>query len=72
MILTNLRKGIETVKRILQLLLPSMPKDRDCACVSALKYAIATDRDHITEEKRRQLAAIIGKYLGGEKDVSQA
>jgi len=72
MILANLKMGIDTVRKILQLLLPSMPKDRDCACASALKYAIATDRDYITEEKRGQLAAIIGKYLGGEKDVSQA
>lgn len=70
MILTNLRKGVETVKQILKLLLPSIPKERDCACASALKHAIATDRKCITEEKRKQLGLLIGKYLGEEQDVS--
>ena len=72
MILTNLRKGIETIRKILKLLLPSIPQERDCACASALKYAIATDRECIPKEKRRQLGLLIGKYLGEEKDVSQA
>ena len=72
MILTNLRKGIDTVKRILKLLLPSIPQKRDCACVSALKYAIATDMKYIPEEKRKELGLFIGKYLAEEKDVSQA
>jgi 5'-methylthioadenosine phosphorylase len=70
MILTNLRKGIETVKRTLKLLLPSIPKERDCACSSALKYAIATDKKYLPKEKRKQLELLIGKYLGEEKDVS--
>jgi len=71
MILTNLRKGIETVKRTLRLLLPSIPQKRACACASALRYAIATDMKYIPEEKRKELALFIGKYLGEEKDVSQ-
>ncbi len=71
MILTNLRKGIEIVKRTLRLLLPSIPKERDCACASALRYAIATDRKYIPKEKRRDLALLTNKYLGEEKDVSQ-
>ena len=72
MILTNLRKGIETVRRTLRLLLPSIPKERDCACASALKYAIATDMKYMPKEKKGELALLIGKYLGEEKDVSQA
>jgi 5'-methylthioadenosine phosphorylase len=72
MILTNLRKGIDTVKRILKLLLPSIPQKRDCACVSALKYAIATEAKYIPEKKRKELRPLIGKYLGRGEDVSQA
>jgi len=72
MILTNLRKGIETVKRTLRLLLPSIPKERDCACASALKYAIATETKYIPDEKRKELGLLIGKYLAEEKDASQA
>jgi 5'-methylthioadenosine phosphorylase len=71
MILTNLRKGIETAKRTLKLLLPSISKERDCACAGALKYAIATDMKYIPKEKKRELALLINKYLGEEKDVSQ-
>jgi len=72
MILTNLRKGIDTVRKILKLLLPSVPQKRDCACASALKYAIATEAKYIPKEKRKELGLLIGKYLDREKDVGQA
>jgi 5'-methylthioadenosine phosphorylase len=72
MILANLRKGIDTVKRILELLLPSIPQERDCACASALKYAIATDAKCIGKEKRKELGLLIGKYLDRGKDVGEA
>jgi 5'-methylthioadenosine phosphorylase len=71
MILTNLRKGVDTIKRILKLLLPSIPEKRDCDCASALKYAIVTGTKYIPKEKRKELELLIGKYLGGEEDVSQ-
>jgi 5'-methylthioadenosine phosphorylase len=72
MILTNLLKAIDTVKRILKLLLPSIPQRRDCACASALECAIATETKYIPKEKQEELELLIGKYLGGEEDVSQA
>jgi 5'-methylthioadenosine phosphorylase len=72
MILTNLRKGIDTVKRILRLLLPSIPEKRDCACADALKYAIVTDTKYIPEKKGKELDLLIGKYLGGRQDAGQA
>jgi len=72
MILTNLRKGIDTAKRILQLLLPSIPQTRNCACANALKYSIATGVKYIPKEKRKELELLIGKYLGGGEDVNEA
>jgi 5'-methylthioadenosine phosphorylase len=72
MILTNLRKGIDTVKKILKLLLASIPQKRDCACASALKYTIATEARYIPKEKKKELGLLIDKYLDGGKDVSQA
>ena len=71
MILTNLRRGIDTVKRALKLLLPSIPEGRDCACASALKHAIVTDTKYVPEKKTKELELLIGKYLGGRQDVSQ-
>jgi 5'-methylthioadenosine phosphorylase len=72
MILTNLQKALDTVKRILKLLLPSIPQARDCACASALKYAVATETKYIPENKKKELGLLIGKYLGREEDASQA
>jgi 5'-methylthioadenosine phosphorylase len=72
MILANLRKGIDTVKKILTLLLPSIPPNRDCACASALEYAVATDTKYISEKRKKELGLLIGKYLDRGEDVSQA
>jgi 5'-methylthioadenosine phosphorylase len=71
MILTNLRKGVDTVKRVLKLLLPSIPERRDCACASALKHALVTDTKYVPENKRKELELLIGKYLGGRQDAKQ-
>jgi 5'-methylthioadenosine phosphorylase len=71
MILTNLRKGVDAVKGILESLLPFVPEKRDCACASALKYAIVTGRKYISKEKRKELGLLIDKYLTKEEDVSQ-
>jgi 5'-methylthioadenosine phosphorylase len=71
MILTNLQREIDTVRRILKLLLPSIPQKRDCACPNALKCAIATETKYIPEGKRKELGLLIGKYLGEGEDVDQ-
>ncbi len=71
MILSNLRNGVDTIKEVLKLLLPSIPQKRDCACASALKYAIVTGTKYIPEGKKKELGLLIGKYLREEKDVSQ-
>jgi 5'-methylthioadenosine phosphorylase len=64
MILTNLRNGVDIVKKSLRLLLPSIPEKRDCACATALEHALVTDAKYIPEKKRRELELLIGKYLG--------
>jgi len=69
MILGTLQKGIDTVRRILKLLLPSIPQKRDCACANALKYAIATETKYIPKKKRKELELLIGKYLDDGGDV---
>ncbi len=71
MILTNLRKGVDTVKRVLKLLLPSIPERRDCACASALKHAVVTDAKYVSENKKKELELLIGKYLGRRQDAKQ-
>jgi len=63
MILTNLRKGIDTVKSILKLLLPSIPQKRNCACASALKDAIATEKKYIPDKVKEELELLLRGYL---------
>ncbi|MBE9506619.1 MAG: S-methyl-5'-thioadenosine phosphorylase, partial [Chloroflexi bacterium] len=38
--------------------------ERDCECGSTLAMALITQRDLIPEEVKRNLAPIVGKYLG--------
>ena len=71
MILTSLRTAVDTVQRILKLLLPALPQKRDCACASALEHAIATGTTYIPQRKRKELELLIGKYLGRKEDVSR-
>lgn len=71
MILTSLRTAVDTVQRILKLLLPALPQKRDCACASALEHAIATGTTYIPQRKRKELELLIGKYLDRKEDVSR-
>jgi 5'-methylthioadenosine phosphorylase len=63
MILDNLRRGTETVKRILKHTITRMPKARNCICSSALKNAIITSPELIPQQVKKDLAPIIGKYI---------
>jgi 5'-methylthioadenosine phosphorylase len=63
MILSNLQKGVDTARKILQLAIPSIPQKRNCACATALKDAIATLPEYISDKAKRDLAPLIGKYL---------
>lgn len=71
MILTNLRNGVDTIKDVLKLLLPSIPQERDCPCANALRYAIVTEAKYIPEGKKKELGLLIDRYIRKEKDVNQ-
>jgi 5'-methylthioadenosine phosphorylase len=42
---------------------PAAARSRDCACASALKFAMLTDRAAISQQARTDLAPLIGKYI---------
>jgi len=63
MVISNLRRGIETVKKILRQAITRLPEAKDCICASALKNAIITDPALIPEQVKKNLAPIIGKYI---------
>jgi 5'-methylthioadenosine phosphorylase len=43
--------------------LPADPKERNCACATAAKYAILTQPDAIPAEVRERLKLLFGKYF---------
>jgi len=38
-------------------------RTRNCACASALKFAMITDPAHVPAKRRTELAPLIGKYV---------
>ncbi|HUJ15242.1 MAG TPA: S-methyl-5'-thioadenosine phosphorylase [Thermoanaerobaculia bacterium] len=63
-ILGTLRANAEMAQRILRAAAPrAANRKRDCACASALQYAIVTDPAKIPAETKQKLAPIIGKYI---------
>ncbi|MBI5124642.1 MAG: S-methyl-5'-thioadenosine phosphorylase [Planctomycetes bacterium] len=63
MIIANLKKNVESAKKIIKVTIPELPKVRNCPCSTALKNAIITRPEAIPQERRKELELIIGKYL---------
>ncbi len=63
MIIGNLNKNAETAKRILKAVIPTIGKERTCACATASQNAIVTYKDNIPESTKKKLDVIFGKYL---------
>ena len=61
-----LRQNVRTARVILREAVRMIPPARTCACGHALRDAIITARERIPAEVKRDLAPIVGKYLGGE------
>lgn len=64
MVVANLQKNAEMAQRLLAEAVGRVPAERGCACGSALATAIITSPDAISADTKRDLAPIIGKYVG--------
>jgi 5'-methylthioadenosine phosphorylase len=42
----------------------ALPASRTCACASAAKFAVLTQKDAIPEAAKERVALLFGKYLG--------
>jgi 5'-methylthioadenosine phosphorylase len=62
-VLRILARSAQTAKRIIQVAVKQIPRERKCPCASALQYALITDRSMIPEKTKKDLAPIIGKYM---------
>ena len=62
-IVAVLHQNADNACRVVRAAVAAMPKERACACSSALQYAILTDRKLIPQAAKDKLSAIVGKYL---------
>jgi 5'-methylthioadenosine phosphorylase len=63
MIIQNLLQNVDKSKAILKLAIPRVGKIKRFGVQDALKNAIITRHDMIPEQKKKELAILIGKYV---------
>ena len=62
-IIATLNKNAENACAVVAQAVAAIPKERTCACGSALAHAIITDRKLVPETTRRKLGVLIEKYF---------
>ena len=62
-ILATLNQNASNAQNVLREAIKNMPAARSCKCGSALAHAILTDPKVIPAKTKKDLAAIIGKYV---------
>ncbi len=62
-IIAVLSENATNAARVVKAAVAAMPKERKCACASALKFAILTKAELIPPATREKLDLLIGKYI---------
>jgi 5'-methylthioadenosine phosphorylase len=62
-IVAVMHKNADNAAKVVRSAVAGMPKERTCACGSALKYAVITDRKVIPAQTKERLALLLDKYL---------
>ena len=63
-VLGYLRANAAMAQKVLRDTIPRVAaRTRDCACATALRFAMITDPAHVPAKRREELAPLIGKYL---------
>ena len=62
-IIAVLNQNAANAAKVVRAAVAAMPKERTCACASALKFAILTQPSAIPPSTREKLDLILGKYL---------
>jgi 5'-methylthioadenosine phosphorylase len=63
MVVANLQRSVEVAKNIVKAVVSRIPRQRACACATALKDAIITSPEQIPAFLKKDLALLIGKYV---------
>ena len=62
-IVAVLNQNASNACKVVRAAVAALPRERNCACASALKFAMLTDPKTIPAETRRKLDLLVGKYL---------
>ncbi|MGC2162919.1 MAG: S-methyl-5'-thioadenosine phosphorylase [Silvibacterium sp.] len=62
-IVAVLHQNAANACKVVKAAVAAMPRERNCACASALKFAMLTDPKTIPAATRRKLDLLVGKYL---------
>ncbi len=62
-IMATLQQNAENAQKVLREAIKSMPEHRECKCGAALAHALITDPKLVPKSTKKNLAAIIGKYI---------
>jgi 5'-methylthioadenosine phosphorylase len=58
-----IHQNADNAAKVVRAAVARMPKQRDCPCAIALKFAVMTDRTAIPQAARERLGLLLGKYL---------
>ncbi len=64
LIIANLMQNAATAQKTIAEAVSRLPPERTCGCKDALATAIITRPENVPEQTKRELAPIIGKYMG--------
>ncbi len=62
-IVAVLNQNAANAAKVVRAAVAAMPRERNCACATALQFAILTHADAVPQATREKLELIIGKYL---------
>jgi 5'-methylthioadenosine phosphorylase len=62
-IIATLQQNADNAQKVLREAIKSMPETRGCKCGSALAHALITDPKLVPKATKKNLSAIIGKYI---------
>jgi 5'-methylthioadenosine phosphorylase len=63
LVIENLKRNSENAKKLIMEVVKSLPKKRDCKCISSLKDTIITSQDKIPKKTLENLSLLISKYI---------
>ena len=64
MVMSNLAKNVDNAKKLISRVIRELDPQRGCGCGKALQFAIVTDKKLIPAKTKKDLAPLIGKYIG--------